>query len=80
MHSTVSKSPEEGILGVPFLKENCPTVDLAKRNLWYFEGGPPVISAVHSWAALKVPDPLLPRLMMLGQEIHGSLVIERDQV
>lgn len=60
MHSTVSKSPEEESLGVPFLKENCLTVDLAKRNFRYFEGGPSAISAVYSWAALKVPDPLLP--------------------
>lgn len=56
MHSTVRKSPEGGILSVPFLKENCPPVDLAKKNLQHFEGRPSVISAVHSWAALKVPD------------------------
>lgn len=78
MHSIVSKCTEGGILGVPLLNENCPTVDLAKINLWYFEGGPLVISAVHSWAALKVPDPLLPQPMMLGQEIHESLGTERN--
>ena len=53
-----NQGEDDGILGMPFLREHKITVDLAGGLLWSLEDGPQEISAIHRCAALKVPAPL----------------------